>query len=119
MFALALLTLPIYFAAQIFTGNLTILAIALFINGLAIAPLLTAGFAVAERSVSPKRTTEVLAWSISALNLGGAIPAAITGYIIDTYGSTVAFMVPVACMLIALLSLLPFLSLWKAKVIQL
>lgn len=119
VFALALLTLPIYFAAQIFTGNLTILAIALFINGLAIAPLLTAGFAVAERSVSPKRTTEVLAWSLSALNLGGAIPAAITGYIIDTYGSTVAFMVPVACMLIALLSLLPFLSLWKAKVIQL
>ena len=119
VFALALLTLPIYFAAQIFTGNLTILAIALFFNGLAIAPLLTAGFAVAERSVSPKRTTEVLAWSISALNLGGAIPAAITGYIIDTYGSTVAFMVPVACMLIALLSLLPFLSLWKAKVIQL
>jgi predicted MFS family arabinose efflux permease len=119
VFALTLLTLPIYLAAQLFTGNLTILAIALFINGLAIAPLLTAGFAVAERSVSPKRTTEVLAWSISALNLGGAIPAAITGYIIDTYGSTVAFMVPLICMLVALISLLPFLSLWRAKVIQL
>ncbi|MBM3656345.1 MAG: MFS transporter [Actinobacteria bacterium] len=119
IFALALLTAPILMAAQIFTGDLTIMAMALFVNGLAIAPLLTAGFTVAERSVGPKRTTEVLAWSISALNLGGAIPTAITGYIIDTYGSTVAFVVPVACILIALLSLLPFLRLWKAKVIQL
>lgn len=116
---LTVLTIPIFLAAHIFTGNLPIMALALFINGLAIAPLLTAGFAVAERSVSPKRITEVLAWSISALNLGGAIPAALTGYIIDRYGSTVAFLVPMACMLIALLSLLPFLRLWKRKVIQL
>ena len=116
--ALVILTLPIFLAAQLFEGNLFVMAVALFINGLAIAPLLTAGLSVAERSVSEKRTTEVLAWAIAALNLGGAIPTAITGYIIDTYGSTVAFIVPLACITIALLSLLPFLRLWKQKVVQ-
>jgi predicted MFS family arabinose efflux permease len=89
------------------------------VNGLAIAPLLTAGFAVAERSVSEKRTTEVLAWTIAALNLGGAIPTAITGYIIDTYGPSVSFIVPVACMFIGLLSLLPYAQIWREKAAQL
>jgi len=55
------LTIPITLAALFYEGNLYMLAVALFFNGLAIAPLLTAGLAVAERSVSEKRTTEVLA----------------------------------------------------------
>ena len=116
--SLTLLTAPIFIAAQIFPGNLWILGVVLFFNGLAIAPLLTAGFAVAERSVNEKRTTEVLAWAISALNLGGAIPSALTGYIIDTSGPTVAFIVPLGCMTISLLSLIPYYSLWRRKVVE-
>lgn len=119
LIALTLLTIPIFLAAQIFKGNLLVMGFVLFVNGLAIAPLLTAGFSVAERSVSEKRTTEVLAWTIAALNLGGAIPTAITGYIIDTYGPTVSFIVPVACMFIALLSLLPYAQIWREKAGQL
>ena len=116
--ALFLLTIPIFLSALLFEGNLWILAIALFFNGLAIAPLLTAGLSLAERSVSPKRTTEILAWAISALNLGGALPTAITGYIIDTFGSSVAFVIPLACMALSLLSFLPFIGLWRQKVSQ-
>jgi fucose permease len=59
-----------------------------------------------------------LAWAIAALNLGGAIPTAITGYIIDTYGSSVAFIVPLGCMAISLLSLFPFFGLWRRKLHQ-
>lgn len=116
LLALTVLTVPIWLAAQIFEGNLWVMGFVLFVNGLAIAPLLTAGFAVAERSVSEKRTTEVLAWAIAALNLGGAVPTALTGYIIDNYGASVAFVVPVGCMAIALLSLLPYLRVWQVKV---
>ena len=114
--ALFILTIPIVISALFAPGNLWIFAAALFFNGLAIAPLLTAGFALAERSVSPKRTTEVLAWAISALNLGSAIPTAITGYIIDTFGASVAFSIPLACMALSILSYAPFISLWKEKV---
>lgn len=117
-FALFVLTIPIFLSVILFEGNLWILAITLFINGLAIAPLLTAGLALAERSVSPKRTTEVLAWAISALNLGGALPTALTGYIIDTFGPSVAFSIPVICMTLSVLSFLPFLRLWRQKVTQ-
>ena len=109
------LTIPIYLAVVLFSGNLLILSFALFLNGLAIAPLLTSSFALAERSVSEKRKTEVLAWAISALNLGGALPPAITGYIIDTKGVSVAFIVPLACMALSVTSLLPFLSIWRSK----
>lgn len=116
LLALTVLTVPIWLAAQVFEGNLWVMGFVLFVNGLAIAPLLTAGFAVAERSVSEKRTTEVLAWAIAALNLGGAVPTALTGYIIDNYGPSVAFIVPVGCMAIALLSLLPYLRVWQVKV---
>lgn len=114
--ALFILTIPIVISALFSPGNLWIFAAALFLNGLAIAPLLTAGFALAERSVSPKKTTEVLAWAISALNLGSAIPTAITGYIIDTYGASVAFSIPLACMALSVLSFVPFIHLWKEKV---
>ena len=114
--ALFILTIPIVISALFSPGNLWIFAAALFLNGLAIAPLLTAGFALAERSVSPKKTTEVLAWAISALNLGSAIPTAITGYIIDTYGASVAFSIPLACMALSVLSFAPFIHLWKEKV---
>lgn len=117
-FALFFLTIPIFLAPLLFEGNLWMLAVALFLNGLAIAPLLTAGFSVAERSVSPKQTTEVLAWAISALNLGGALPTAITGYIIDTFGSSVAFVIPLACIALSLLSFLPYIGLWRQKVSQ-
>ena len=114
---LFLLTVPIYLVVHLLPGNHVAMSIALFCNGLAIAPLLTAGFTVAEKSVSEKRTTEVLAWAISALNLGGALPTALTGYIIDNYGVTVAFIIPVGCMLISVLSLLPFISYWRGKVV--
>ena len=112
---LFLLTIPIYLTAVFIPGNFVLLGLVLFLNGLAIAPFLTAGFAAAERSVNEKRKTEVLAWAISALNLGGAIPPAITGYIIDNYGISVAFIVPFACMALALLSLMPYSVIWRSK----
>lgn len=113
---LFLLTIPIYLAGNVASGNLTIMGIALFLNGLGIAPMLASGFSAAERSVDENRKTEVLAWTISALNLGGAITPALTGYIIDNSGVTVAFLIPLAAMGIAILSLFPYLSLWRAKV---
>jgi len=114
--ALFLLTIPIYITAVILPGNFLLLSFSLFLNGLAIAPLLTSGFALAERSVPEERKTEVLAWAISALSLGGAIPPALTGYIIDTQGISVAFIVPLACMALSVASLLPFLAIWKMKI---
>lgn len=113
---LFLLTIPIYLAAIFAPGNFLIMGTVLFLNGLAVAPMLTAGLTAAERSVMESRKTEVLAWAISALNFGGALPPAITGYIIDTQGVSVAFVIPLICMALSVLLLLPYLNLWREKV---
>ena len=113
--SLFILTFPILGVVHFLPGNQIAMGAVLFLNGLAIAPTLTAGFTLAEKAVSEKRTTEVLAWAISALNLGGALPTALTGYIIDKSGASVAFIVPVGCLFISLLSLLPFLKVWRSQ----
>ena len=113
---LFLLTIPIYLAAIFAPGNFLIMGTVLFLNGLAVAPMLTAGLTAAERSVMESRKTEVLAWAISALNFGGALPPAITGYIIDTQGVSVAFVIPLICMALSVLLILPYLKLWREKV---
>lgn len=112
---LFVLSIPILVAARLAPGNLFMMGLALFANGLAIAPVLASAFAAAERSVDEKRKTEVLAWTISALTLGGSLTPAITGYIIDNRGVSVAFTIPVICMGLSVLSLLPYLGLWRAK----
>jgi MFS family permease len=116
LFLLFFLTIPIYLVALLIPENMFIMGIVLFFKGLAIAPLLTAGFAAAERSVAENRKTEVLAWAISALNLGGALPPAITGYIIDNQGVSVAFVIPLLCMGLSALSIFPFWKQWRLKV---
>jgi len=113
--ALFILTVPILLAAQLAPGSLFFMGLALFANGLAIAPVLASAFAAAERSVDEQRKTEVLAWTISALTFGGSFTPAITGYIIDNRGISVAFIIPVLCMGLSVLSLLPYLRLWRTK----
>ncbi len=108
-------SIPLFISAHFFPGNMVALGLALFINGLAISPLLIAGFAVADRSVSSKQVTEVLAWVVSALNLGGALPGAIVGHIIDTQGAERAFLVPVICMFFSVITLLAYLPVWRKK----
>ncbi|NDA82560.1 MAG: MFS transporter, partial [Actinobacteria bacterium] len=103
-------------AALLAPGNFIVMGAALLLNGFAVAPTLTAGLAAAERSVVEKRKTEVLAWAISALNLGGALPPAITGYIIDTQGVSVAFVIPLVCMSLSVVMILPYLNIWREKV---
>ena len=109
------LTVPIYVAAQLAPGSLFIMGLALFANGLAVAPALASALAAAERSVDEQNKTEVLAWTISALTFGGSLTPALTGYIIDNRGISVAFIIPIICMGLSVLSLLPYLSLWRTK----
>ena len=110
--ALAIFTLPLLFAAKLFPGNLLMLSIALFLNGIFIAPLIVAGYTAAENLVEENQVTETLAWILSGLILGGALPGAITGHIIDTTGAQTAFIVPVIAMGISILTLIFYFKVW-------
>ena len=108
LFALTLLSIPL-----IYVSNLLFLGIALFCNGLAIAPLIVSAYGVAESSVPPAQITETLAWVIAGMPLGGAIASSVTGVVIDNYGAHRGFLVPFATLCCAMAMSLPYFRTWN------
>lgn len=108
LFALTLLSIPL-----IFVNNLLFLGIALFFNGLAIAPLIVSAYGVAETAVPPAQITETLAWVIAGMPLGGAVASSVTGWVIDNYGAHRGFLVPFAALCCAMAMSLPYFRTWN------
>ena len=108
LFALTLLSIPL-----IFVNNLLFLGIALFCNGLAIAPLIVSAYGVAETAVPPAQITETLAWVIAGMPLGGAIASSVTGLVIDHYGAHRGFLIPFATLCCAMAMSLPYFRTWN------
>jgi fucose permease len=103
-----IVTLPFFFI-----HSMVELAAALFISGMGVAPLIVAGYNVAEKSVPQEKVTETLAWVIAGLSLGGALPGTLTGHIIDSRGAGKAFIVPLTCLVLANVATLPYLRTWR------
>ena len=106
--AILVLSIPFFFI-----HSMVALAIALFLSGIGVAPLIVAGYNVAEKSVPAEKVTETLSWVIAGLSLGGALPGTLTGHIIDSQGASKAFIVPMACLLLANVATLPYLRTWR------
>jgi hypothetical protein len=71
---------------------------------MAVAPALIAIFSLTERLVPSSLLTEGLTWTNSGLALGFSLGTALNGIVIDARGTTVAFMLPTACALLACLT---------------
>ena len=112
-FRINLLAILIVTVPFLFVHSLWMLAVALFLSGLGVAPLIVAGYNVAEKSVPPEKVTETLSWVIAGLSLGGALPGTLTGHIIDSHGASKAFIVPMTCLILANLATLPYLGTWR------
>ncbi|HUW88017.1 MAG TPA: MFS transporter [Candidatus Paceibacterota bacterium] len=108
LFALTILSTPF-----LFVHGLAALAIALFLNGIAVAPLLVSAYGLAESAVPPEQTTESLAWVIAGMPLGGAVSSAIAGWVIDNYGAQRGFILPLAFLCGAMLMSLPYFRTWN------
>lgn len=68
-----------------------LLAGALALSGMAIAPTLIASVAVTQAAVPAGRLTEALAWTITGIASGVAAGAAVLGQLIDTSGARAGF----------------------------
>jgi MFS family permease len=112
LFIYFLLFLSITSLGFIFADTASELAIVLFLNGLGIAPLLVTAYAVMEDEVSPDELTEAMTWVITGTPTGGAIGSAIAGQVIDNFGTSQGFYIPVLALFIANLALLPYLKVW-------
>jgi predicted MFS family arabinose efflux permease len=111
LFALTLLSVP-----MLFTHSMTWLAVALFFNGFAVAPLVINAYGVAEGAVPADQITETLTWVVAGMPMGGAISSALSGQIIDRFGADVAFWVPLGFMIAACVATLPYFSTYKALI---
>jgi len=97
----------------LFVNNLTFLAIALFCNGLGIAPLIISAYGVAESAVPPGQITETLAWVVAGMPVGGAVTSAIAGWVIDNFGASRGFWIPIGSLLCAIAMTLPYFRTWN------
>jgi len=95
-----------------FTNSPLTLGIALFLNGLGISPLLVNAFATMEQEVSQEELTEAMTWVITGTPTGGAIGSAIAGQVIDNFGVSQGFFIPVLALFLANLALLPYIRQW-------
>ena len=100
----------------LFVDSILVLGIVLFFSGFGVAPILISGYAIVEKSVPAAKVTETFAWILAGLQIGNALPGPISGYMIDNYGADKSFIVPVIALLITILSLLPYLKVWRVLI---
>jgi MFS family permease len=87
--AMAVSMIPLLLA-----GNLPLLAVALFVAGLSIAPTMVTTMALVEQYVPRAKLTEGMTWTSTGLAVGVALGSAGAGWVIDAAGARTAYTVP-------------------------
>ncbi|MFI1016434.1 MFS transporter [Streptomyces sp. NPDC020965] len=75
-------------------GNLTLLAVALFVAGMAIAPTMVTTMALVEAHVPRSQLTEGMTWVSTGLAVGIALGFSAGGWAVDAFGAETAYAVP-------------------------
>ncbi|MFJ6570635.1 MFS transporter [Streptomyces sp. NPDC091292] len=75
-------------------GNLPILAVALFVAGLSIAPTMITTMALVEQHVPRAKLTEGMTWTSTGLAVGVALGSSVAGWVIDAAGAKAGYVVP-------------------------
>ncbi|MFF3735816.1 MFS transporter [Streptomyces sp. NPDC002566] len=75
-------------------GNLSFLAVALFVAGLAIAPTMITTMSLIEEHVPRAQLTEGMTWVSTGLAVGVALGSSIAGWVIDAAGARAGYGVP-------------------------
>ncbi len=102
-YLVAIVVLAVVTAPLPFLDSVWLVAIGLFVAGIACSPVLISGFALIERIVPGARLTESMAWASSGLAVGIALASPLSGAIIDSSGAQVAYWVTSGCAFGALL----------------
>ncbi|MFJ3309270.1 MFS transporter [Streptomyces sp. NPDC086549] len=76
-------------------GNLPLLAVALFVAGLSIAPTMITTMSLIEEHVPRAKLTEGMTWVSTGLAVGVAVGSSVAGWVIDAAGARAGYGVPV------------------------
>ncbi|MGY0491232.1 MFS transporter [Streptomyces sp. WG-D5] len=75
-------------------GNLPLLAVALFVAGLSVAPTMITTMALVEQHVPRAKLTEGMTWVSTGLSVGVALGSSVAGWVIDAAGAGAGYAVP-------------------------
>ncbi|MBL1085187.1 MFS transporter [Streptomyces actinomycinicus] len=75
-------------------GNLPLLAVALFVAGLSIAPTMITTMSLIEEHVPRAQLTEGMTWVSTGLAVGVALGSSVAGWVIDAAGAQAGYGVP-------------------------
>lgn len=98
---IALTTLPLLVA-----DTVALLALTVFISGVAISPTFITAFGLIERLVPEAKLTEGITWVMTGIGIGMALGAFAAGWTVDTFGARNGFWVSVIAGTIAFLTVL-------------
>ena len=93
-------------APLFFVGTLPVMAVALLVGGVSIAPTLVAALSLTEQAMPRGRLTEGMAIMQTGLVAGVAPGATASGFVIDHHGASAAYLVCLAAGLVAAASAL-------------
>ncbi|GHF53288.1 MULTISPECIES: MFS transporter [Streptomyces] len=82
-------------------GNLPLLAVALFVAGLSIAPTMVTTMALVEQHVPRAKLTEGMTWTSTGLAVGVALGSSAAGWVVDAAGARAGYAVPGAAGVLA------------------
>jgi len=94
---IALTAVPLLFA-----DTVPLLALAVFVSGLAISPTFITAFGLIERRVPEAMLTEGVTWVMTGIGIGMAFGAFATGWVVDNFGAQNGFWVSIVSGAIAL-----------------
>jgi MFS family permease len=97
----ALTTLPLLVA-----DTVPLLALAIFVSGVAISPTFIMAFGLIERRVPEAMLTEGITWVMTGIGIGMALGAFVAGWVVDNFGAQNGFWVSVVAGAISFLVVL-------------
>jgi MFS family permease len=98
---IALTTLPL-----LLVETVLLLALAIFLSGIAVSPTFITAFGLIERRVPAAMLTEGVTWVMTGIGIGMAAGAFAAGWVVDSFGAHNGFWVSVAAGSIALATVL-------------
>ncbi|UXN75022.1 MFS transporter [Devosia sp. A8/3-2] len=104
--AIALSVLAITAVPLLFVQSVPLLALAIFVSGVAISPTFITAFGLVERRVPAAILTEGITRVVTGIGIGMALGAFLTGWVVDTYGPANGFWVSVIAAVLAFATIL-------------
>jgi len=101
-FAIAIAVVAATQVPLLFADTVPLLALAIFVSGIAISPTFITAFGLIERRVPEAMLTEGVTWVMTGIGIGMALGAFAAGWVVDTFGARSGFWVSIVAGGIAL-----------------